>query len=113
LKEPNLAKDAALDLFSAFDSYSKGDIGGVTTTAIGLFKKVTNSGTARERTLMTKTSPADVIMFSGSKDTQTSYDNILFPFPSFHFPVKWLTDHVQCRYLPGWRSTRRVELGLP
>ncbi|QKX56965.1 uncharacterized protein TRUGW13939_04073 [Talaromyces rugulosus] len=74
LKEPNLAKEAAQDLFSAFSAYEKGDLGGVATTAIGFFKKATIGGSARERSLMTKTSPADVTMFSGSKDSQTSAD---------------------------------------
>lgn len=73
MKEPNLAKEAAQDLFSAFSAYEKGDLGGVATTAIGFFKKATIGGSARERSLMTKTSPADVVMFSGSKDSQTSY----------------------------------------
>ncbi|CAG8940178.1 unnamed protein product [Penicillium salamii] len=74
LKEPNLAKEAAQDLFSAFTSYGQGDFSSVASTAIGFFKKAANGGSARERTIMTKTSPADVVMFSGSKDTQTSAD---------------------------------------
>ncbi|KAJ5367762.1 hypothetical protein N7541_001703 [Penicillium brevicompactum] len=74
LKEPNLAKEAAQDLFSAFTSYGQGDLSGMASTAIGFFKKAANGGSARERTIMTKTSPADVVMFSGSKDTQTSAD---------------------------------------
>ncbi|KAJ5884776.1 Peptidase C14 caspase catalytic [Penicillium taxi] len=72
LKEPNLAKEAAQDLFSVLNSYGQGDLSSVASTAINFFKKATNGGQARERTLRTKTSPADVVMFSGSKDTQTS-----------------------------------------
>ncbi|CAG8332909.1 unnamed protein product [Penicillium nalgiovense] len=74
LKEPNLAKEAAQDLFSAFTSYGQGDLSSVASTAIGFFKKAVNGDSARERTLRTKTSPADVVMFSGSKSTQTSAD---------------------------------------
>ncbi|KAJ5111570.1 hypothetical protein N7532_002105 [Penicillium argentinense] len=74
LKEPNLAKEAAQDLFSVINSYGQGDLSSVASTAIGFFKKAANGGQARERTIMTKTSPADVVMFSGSKDTQTSAD---------------------------------------
>ncbi|KAJ5234070.1 uncharacterized protein N7469_005836 [Penicillium citrinum] len=74
LKEPNLAKEAAQDLFSVINSYGQGDLSSVASTAINFFKKATNGGQARERTLRTKTSPADVVMFSGSKDTQTSAD---------------------------------------
>ncbi|EFE42562.1 WW domain protein [Trichophyton verrucosum HKI 0517] len=76
LKEPNLAKETALDLLSAFKSYESGDIRGVANTTIGLFKKLTIGDSARQKTLRTKTSPADVIMFSGSKDTQTSADTV-------------------------------------
>ncbi|KAJ6114488.1 hypothetical protein N7486_000266 [Penicillium sp. IBT 16267x] len=74
LKEPNLAKEAAQDLFSAISSYGQGDLSSMANTAIGFFKKAANGGQARQRTLQTKTSPADVVMFSGSKDTQTSAD---------------------------------------
>ncbi|PTU21533.1 hypothetical protein P175DRAFT_0189441 [Aspergillus ochraceoroseus IBT 24754] len=74
LKEPNLAKEAAQDLFSAMLSYGRGDLSGMAQTAIGLFKKAAIGDSARQRTVRTKTSPADVIMFSGSKDTQTSAD---------------------------------------
>lgn len=72
LKEPNLAKEAAQDLFSAVMSYGHGDLSGMAETAIGFFKKAAMGSSAHERTIMTKTSPADVVMFSGSKDTQTS-----------------------------------------
>jgi metacaspase-1 len=44
------------------------------STAMGLFKKVTQGDEVYQRNLRTKTSPADVIMWSGSKDTQTSAD---------------------------------------
>ncbi|OJJ44362.1 hypothetical protein ASPZODRAFT_71866 [Penicilliopsis zonata CBS 506.65] len=74
LKEPNLAKEAAQDLFSAISSYGNGDFSGMASTAMGFLKKATRGDAARQRTVMTKTSPADVVMFSGSKDTQTSAD---------------------------------------
>ncbi|KAL4875623.1 peptidase C14, caspase domain-containing protein [Aspergillus karnatakaensis] len=74
LKEPNLAKEAASDLFSAITSYGRGDLSGVAQTAIGFFKKAAIGDSARRRTMRTKTSPADVVMFSGSKDDQTSAD---------------------------------------
>ncbi|KAI9823295.1 MAG: Ca(2+)-dependent cysteine protease [Thelocarpon impressellum] len=74
LKEPNLAKEAGMGLLSAISSYSKGDLGGIASTAIGLFKKATTGEDVRESAMRTKTSPADVIMWSGSKDDQTSRD---------------------------------------
>lgn len=72
LKEPNLAKEAALDLFSVINSYNQRDLSGMATTAMGFFKKASIGNSARQRTVMTKTSPGDVVMFSGSKDTQAS-----------------------------------------
>jgi hypothetical protein len=72
LKEPNLAKEAGQGLLSIVSSYARNDIGGMLSSASGLFKKVTTGGDVREKNLRTKTSPADVIMWSGSKDQQTS-----------------------------------------
>lgn len=74
LKEPNLAKEAGQGLLGVISSYSRGDLGGVVSNAMGFFKKATNGDDAYNRTVATKTSPADVIMWSGSKDDQTSAD---------------------------------------
>ncbi|CAD6503043.1 BgTH12-02713 [Blumeria graminis f. sp. triticale] len=74
LKEPNLAKEAGLGILSAISAYSQGDLGGVASNLIGLFKRATTGENAYAKTMATKTSPADVIMWSGSKDDQTSAD---------------------------------------
>ncbi|KJX93388.1 metacaspase like protein [Zymoseptoria brevis] len=74
LKEPNLAKEAGQGLLGIVSSYARGDLGGMASTAMGLFKKATGGRDTYERNLQTKTSPADVIMWSGSKDSQTSAD---------------------------------------
>jgi hypothetical protein len=74
LKEPNLAKEAGQGLLGVISSYSQGDLGGVANNLIGFFKKATNGEEAHSRAMATKTSPADVIMLSGSKDDQTSAD---------------------------------------
>ncbi|EME39995.1 hypothetical protein DOTSEDRAFT_74753 [Dothistroma septosporum NZE10] len=74
LKEPNLAKEAGQGLLGIVSSYARGDLGGIASTAMGLFKKATSGSDTYERNLRTKTSPADVIMWSGSKDSQTSQD---------------------------------------
>ena len=74
LKEPNLAKEAGQGLLSIIGSYARGDMGGMASTAMGFFKKATTGEASYERARQTKTSPADVIMWSGSKDTQTSSD---------------------------------------
>ncbi|CRK47224.1 hypothetical protein BN1723_016731, partial [Verticillium longisporum] len=73
LKEPNLAKEAGQGLLGVISSYTQGDMSGVANNIMGFFKKATNGDDAHQRTMATKTSPADVIMFSGSKDDQTSY----------------------------------------
>ena len=73
LKEPNLAKEAGQGLLNVISSYSQGDLSGVAHNIMGFFKKATGGDEAHARTLATKTSPADVIMLSGSKDDQTSY----------------------------------------
>ncbi|KAL9131689.1 MAG: hypothetical protein Q9217_000430 [Psora testacea] len=74
LKEPNLAKEAGQGLLGIVSAYARGDMGGIANTAMGLFKKATKGDESYARAKQTKTSPADVIMWSGSKDTQTSQD---------------------------------------
>lgn len=74
LKEPNLAKEAGQGLLGVISSYSQGDLGGVASNILGFIKKATSGEEAHSRALATKTSPADVIMLSGSKDDQTSAD---------------------------------------
>jgi len=49
-------------------------MGGMADTAMKFFKKATNGDDTFQRNLRTKTSPADVVMWSGSKDEQTSQD---------------------------------------
>lgn len=74
LKEPNLAKEAGQGLLGIVGAYARKDIGGMITTAGKLFKQVTSGDETFKKNLRTKTSPADVIMWSGSKDSQTSAD---------------------------------------
>ncbi|KAI9829588.1 MAG: hypothetical protein M1819_006093 [Sarea resinae] len=74
LKEPNLAKEAGQGLLGIVSAYARGDMGGIASTAMDFFKKATTGEEAINRARQTKTSPADVIMWSGSKDTQTSQD---------------------------------------
>lgn len=78
LKEPNLAREAGQGLLSVLSSYSQGDIGGMIKKGMGLFTKATRGEDAHNRALATKTSAADVIMLSGSKDDQTSYVDFFF-----------------------------------
>jgi hypothetical protein len=87
LKEPNLAKEAGQGLLGAVSAYSRGDLGGVANNIMGFFKKASNSEDAYARSMAVKTSPADVVMFSGSKDDQTSCV-ALFPFSDSTPPVQ-------------------------
>lgn len=74
LKEPNLAKEAGQGLLGVVTAYARGDMGSMVSTAVDFFKKATKGDEAYERTKQTKTSPADVVMWSGSRDDQTSQD---------------------------------------
>jgi metacaspase-1 len=80
LKEPNLAKEAGQGLLGVLSAYSHGDLGGVASNVMSFFKKATGGEQAHARALATKTSPADVVMLSGSKDDQTSCVN---PYRAF------------------------------
>lgn len=56
--------------------YARGDLGGVVKGLLGTFKTATNSSGADDITKQTRSSPADVVMFSGCKDSQTSADAV-------------------------------------
>lgn len=71
-KEPNLAKEAGEGLLDAVVHYARGDTTSAISSAFSLAKSVMRGKSAYERTKRTKTSPADVILWSGSKDDQTS-----------------------------------------
>lgn len=72
LKEPNLAKDAGTNILGILSAYGQGDFNGMFKKGMGLFNRATKGDEAHAKTLATKTSAADVIMLSGSKDDQTS-----------------------------------------
>ncbi|KAI2618416.1 caspase domain-containing protein [Hypoxylon sp. NC1633] len=74
LKEPNLAAEAGQGLLKAMSSYARGDTGGVASALLGFAKTAYRGDDGYKKTIETKTSPADVIMWSGSKDDQTSAD---------------------------------------
>ncbi|EON95689.1 putative caspase domain-containing protein [Phaeoacremonium minimum UCRPA7] len=74
LKEPNLAKEAGQGLLAAVSAYASGNMGGVASSIFGFAKTAFKGDDAYQKTIETKTSPADVIMWSGSKDDQTSAD---------------------------------------
>ncbi|KAK4233878.1 caspase domain-containing protein [Achaetomium macrosporum] len=74
LKEPNLAKEAGQGLVNIAGHLARKDIGGVASTVFGFAKNALRSNDAYEQSKRTNTSPADIVMWSGSKDDQTSAD---------------------------------------
>jgi len=76
IKEPNLAMEARQDFLSAASSYARRDMGGVVRSVTGFVKAATTAKSAQSKSLATKTSPADVISWSGCKDNQTSADAV-------------------------------------
>ncbi|KAJ8123064.1 hypothetical protein O1611_g9685 [Lasiodiplodia mahajangana] len=74
LKEPNLAAEAGQGLLKAITAYATGNTGGVASALMGIAKTAYRGDSGYKKTVETKTSPADVIMWSGSKDDQTSAD---------------------------------------
>jgi len=75
VKEPNLAAEAGQGLLSAVTSYARGDMGSVFSSVSGLIKTASGANSRAEtKARATKTSPADVISWSGCKDSQTSAD---------------------------------------
>jgi hypothetical protein len=103
LKEPNLAKEAGQGLLGAISAYGRGDLGGVASNVFGFLKKATNGDDAYNRTMATKTSPADVVMLSGSKDDQTSF---VYPISLSIIPFRvylqsaYYVDHIKSSPLP-------------
>lgn len=72
LKETSGLKETGAGLLKAVNSYGKGDVGGVLSAGVGLFKFATVGRKADEKAKRTKSSAADVVQWSGSKDEQTS-----------------------------------------
>ncbi|KAF3907481.1 Metacaspase-1A [Arthrobotrys entomopaga] len=72
LKEQNLLKEAGMGLLGAVTQPRNLTIGGVMQGTMEFLNKATSGRGAEERAKKTKFSPADVIQWSGSKDSQTS-----------------------------------------
>ena len=74
IKEPNMLKDVGKDGLNAVMSYAQGNISGVFDSLSSAFTRATRGDTNRQQVIIKNSSPADVIMLSGSKDEQTSAD---------------------------------------
>ena len=75
LKEPSVTSMAGQTLMSAASSYARGDMGGLMQSAMGVARLATGRASKADKIAKaTRTSPADVISWSGCKDSQTSAD---------------------------------------
>ncbi|KAL1933780.1 hypothetical protein VTP01DRAFT_7870 [Rhizomucor pusillus] len=74
LKEANIFKDAGSGLLSAGLAYAQGNVGGALSSVMSVGKSLINGKSVDKRVKQFKSSAADVIMFSGCKDAQTSAD---------------------------------------
>lgn len=77
IKEPNVWKDVGQDGLQAAMAYAVGNRSALFSSLGSIASSVKNKvggNVDRERVMQIKFSPADVIMFSGSKDNQTSAD---------------------------------------
>ncbi|KAF3098971.1 Ca(2+)-dependent cysteine protease [Orbilia oligospora] len=75
LKEQNLFKEAGMGILGAVVQPQTLTLGGVMQGTFEFLNKATVGRGAEERAKKTKFSPADVIQWSGSKDSQTSADD--------------------------------------
>lgn len=74
IKDQNLFKDAGKGLISAGISYASGDTQRAISSLIELGKGIFSAREVEEEQRQRNFSEADVIMFSGCKDDQTSAD---------------------------------------
>jgi hypothetical protein len=76
IKEDNILKEAGTGLLTAGMAYAKGNRLGAISSMIDLGKTLKNKKNVSDFNKQTKSSEADVIMFSGCKDNQTSADTV-------------------------------------
>ncbi|KAI7888416.1 caspase domain-containing protein [Mucor mucedo] len=74
IKEQNLFKHAGQGIFSAGIAYARGDKDGALSSIMSLGKQLFEARNISDQVRRKNTSQADVIMFSGCKDDQTSAD---------------------------------------
>ncbi|KAF7727017.1 Ca(2+)-dependent cysteine protease [Apophysomyces ossiformis] len=74
IKGQNLFKDAGMGLLSAGITYASGDRSGALSSLISLGQQLYHARDVEEEMRRKNSSEADVIMFSGCKDDQTSAD---------------------------------------
>ncbi|KAH3679624.1 hypothetical protein WICMUC_000856 [Wickerhamomyces mucosus] len=75
IKEPNLLKDVGMNGLNAVMDYATGNVTGMFSSISSVVSRVSNGNYNRNQAIAKNFSPADVIMISGSKDSQTSADS--------------------------------------
>ena len=112
IKEPNLWKDVGQEGLQAAFAYASGNKEAMFRSLGSLVSTVTKSLTNksdRQKVIQMKFSPADIIMFSGSKDDQTSADTVeggqSTGAMSYAF-IKVLTNQPQQSYLSLLQNMR-------
>jgi hypothetical protein len=76
IKEPNLLADAGSSILQSGLAYVRGDKQGALKGMISMVKTASNSKKSDKISKSTRTSAADVISWSGCKDSQTSADTV-------------------------------------
>jgi hypothetical protein len=76
VKEENIFKDASSGLLNAGLAYATGNKSGALSSVMSLGKNLMSRKNVDERVKQFKSSEADVVMFSGCKDSQTSADAV-------------------------------------
>lgn len=111
IKEPNVIAGVGKGLMGAAMSYASGNIGGMMKGLMGTFNEAKNSESAESFTKQNRSSPADVIMMSGCKDSQTSADAVeagkATGAMSYAF-IKVLSEYSGLSYLQLLNATRDV-----
>ncbi|CAG8710965.1 8880_t:CDS:2, partial [Dentiscutata erythropus] len=74
VKEYNIVSEGGSTIMNAGMSYLRGDLNGIKTSIMSFGKKAMSGNKIAEQNRVNKSSQADVIMFSGCKDAQTSAD---------------------------------------
>jgi hypothetical protein len=112
IKEPNLLAESSDELMSAGMSLLTGNTAGAMSSLFGVAKGAFNANQSNEKTKTTRTSPADVVMWSGCKDDQTvsifprGFPAISSTIPSLVLqPCPSFSAIVSCCLLIDWSFT--------
>lgn len=89
--------DAGMGALGAAQSYMRGDVGGMLKGVMSIGKRVMNGDKAQNVMKQTRTSHADVISWSGCKDSQTSADTSMQGQPTGAMSWAFITRYARQR----------------